>query len=73
MAWNRTKEDVGTAEQEEIEQQYIFRKSEDGTTKYCPPQGIDAKTLHPRVALKFVNNQASCPYCGLKFKLKARE
>jgi uncharacterized Zn-finger protein len=42
----------------------------DNTTKYCPPQQFNNKQLHPRVALKFKNGKATCPYCGDKFQAK---
>ena len=42
----------------------------DGIVKYCPPITIDAKALHPRVALKFNNNIAKCPYCSLEYRIK---
>ncbi len=43
---------------------------DDGVTKYCPPHGVENTDLHPRVALKFHNGVAVCPYCGVEYRYK---
>ncbi len=37
---------------------------------HCPTPGMPAWSAHPRVFLDIVHTrQASCPYCGTRFKL----
>ena len=49
----------------------IFVKvKDDNAVKYCPPIEIEAKSLHPRVALKFNNAIAKCPYCSMEYRIK---
>jgi uncharacterized Zn-finger protein len=43
-----------------------------GEVKYCPPKEIDATSLHPRVALRFLNDKAKCPYCSLEYRIETK-
>lgn len=47
----------------------VFLNNAD-TTQYCPPRGTENNNLHPRVALKFKDGVAKCPYCSVKFQIK---
>lgn len=51
----------------------FIKVKDDGEVKYCPPKDLDASSLHPRVALKFNKNQATCPYCGLTYQMQTNE
>ncbi len=42
---------------------------------FCPHPKADMKlwNTHPRVYLKLASGEASCPYCGTRYRLNAGE
>ncbi|MEQ1599362.1 MAG: zinc-finger domain-containing protein [Methylotenera sp.] len=41
---------------------------------HCPTEGVAAWSSHPRVFLDVAaTGQVGCPYCGIRYKLKAGE
>ncbi len=37
---------------------------------HCPLENQSSWNLHPRIYLSFKKGEATCPYCGTRYKLK---
>lgn len=48
----------------------IIEVTEKDLPLHCPTPKMDLWDAHPRVFIPVERGEASCPYCGTKYKLK---